>query len=194
MERREISVGLGTITLKDGRKIVTNVIRFNQGVIAGDTAKHETDHGLVAEMTGSAVSIMTIVPGPGYYGKVEFKSGQLNPTSAAAAEARGRSGTSWDRYITVAHGHNWQDSKNAAKAVLDANHDVHDEIAKELEAQKTMDSSDIWRVIDRTRNPEVRIAEIDKDGKEVRSMVDKVRKVDGKVSYFIEEDLEDRRN
>lgn len=194
MERREISVGLGTTLLKDGRRIVANTVKFNQGVVASGTSKHETDHGLVAELTGSAVSVMTIIPGPGYYGKVEFKSGRLNPISAAAAEARGRSGTSWDRYITVVHGHDWQASKSAAASILDANHDVHDEIAKELEVQKTMDSSDIWRVIDRTRNPEVRITEIDKDGREVRSLVDKVRKVDGKVSYFIEENLEDRKN
>lgn len=194
MARREISVGMGETILPNGRKIRTNIIRHNVNVISGDTAKHETDHGLAAEMNGTRVKWMTIIPAPGSLGSTGFEDGVLDPVSAGAAASQNRTGTGWDQYITIATGHDWEASKSAGASLIAKNYDVHDEIAKELEVHKTLASRDIWRVIDRTRNPKAEVTEYGENGREIRSMVQTVRNVDGMVPYVVEEDLADRTN
>lgn len=191
---REVFAGIGTHILQDGRKIIVNKIMYNEGVIAGKTARHEIAHVLPAVYVGSGLEWVTIRPSKDYLGAMMPKGGEFNSVVAAGSSAMGHEGAESDKAKVGYYGHDLHSSESAARQVIMEHDEEREELEKELEVKQDLNEHDVWSVIDRTRNPKAQITEYDKNGREIRSMVQAVRKVDGMVSYFIEENLKDRLN
>lgn len=120
------------------------------------TARHETDHGVVTELTGGTVLEMAIRSAePGVNGFVRTLGS--HPIGAAASFGNGHGGSSWDRFIVESQGLDADALGRAAHAVAESAHDEREEVAKMIEVEKVATGG--------------MVREAMKDGKEGRKVV-----------------------
>ena len=103
------------------------------------TPKPERPRGVIGHELAHAfadqerVTLITIIPGPGYSGATFF-SGPVNPKAAAAPHAYGYDGTSYDLALIESEGHSVSAAVSAARGVLEDKEEEMDAAATALVA------------------------------------------------------------
>ena len=93
MERFRVSTSPTENVLEDGTTISAQVLEKSKP-IPGDVAMHEAAHVVAA----GEIVFATIIPSGDASGRTQPK--KMTAAAAAAAEALGHSGTSWDMHLT----------------------------------------------------------------------------------------------
>lgn len=142
MARPEINIGSGTEYIGNTRVVVVPKFKkrhFYHPAVS-DTARHEAKHSAVKP---EIVKLATIVPGPGYLGKVETCT--FDPTVAMASFDE--AGNGHDRMITRMLGYDESSYASAASNDLSKKkHHVY-AIAYALDQKKTLTGPEIRDII-----------------------------------------------
>lgn len=112
----------------------------------GSTSVHEAIHTVTAEVNGTPVKSVTIVPGPGYSGLTELSS--FDPVAAVAPHAYGCNGTSYDIFIAgQVLGHNVGSLGGVARNIIGNHTEEIWSITNALETNKTLSGYDVRRLM-----------------------------------------------
>jgi hypothetical protein len=176
---------LEKIVLKDGREIV---VRKNETPRPkpGRTARHEAAH-IMAAMPAGGIVEATIVPNGDSLGSA--RPVRMTAASAAAAGAMGYGGTGWDRFITENYLRvDWGTAKSAARAVLADKTVEIEEVAFELEEEKTISQHHVDKAIKRAGEKKQGIfpvsVEVYQSGRKVESFTAQSFHGEVKISQF----------
>ncbi len=148
-----IYVGNFTITSSKDEASFTPIVNKSKSVV-----KHETLHGLVAEIENpGSVEKITVVATETYNGAT-FTS-KMSTSAAAAAYAFGEDGTGYDENVVHFHGGSLSASATRARTVVYNHLEEADEISNSLVSSKTLSGHEVRSAIERGRerrdNPQV---------------------------------------
>lgn len=128
-------------------------ITHKRRVVPGDTAIHEATHAVPAAINGTPIEQVSIIPGPGYLGIT--KLGRPDAISALAPHATGASGTGHDVFIASLMVPNISSAENVARSIVYNNKEKINEVATDLEENKTMSGSQVKAAMDRVDKKKV---------------------------------------
>jgi hypothetical protein len=171
-----IEIGIGVKNyLRDGTSIeVIEKDKIDLAESAGDTAKHEAIHA--AATNPENVELVSIIPGPGYYGITKLK--HFDEVAAVAPHAYHMSGTGWDTFLVEVNGGNVDGSSAVARSRLRNEGQFIDVLSRRLEKVKSMDGKEVRKVHDYvTKGSEVEI---------------KIKKPNGEFESHIKSDVRER--
>jgi hypothetical protein len=155
---QDLSVKVGTTYIGNAEVRVVEKFKSRpprQAVTS--TARHEAKH---AAIKPDLVKLATIVPGPGYLGKVETY--RFDPIIAMASNDE--AGNGYDRWITRMMGFNESDCASEANENLNKKIEHVDAIGHALDQKKTLTGSEIRSImnkVDEEKNkPPVKKADV----------------------------------
>ncbi len=150
-------IGIDGTNYINGAKVTVAPVAEAPKPKAGDTAKHEATHAVVAEATGTAVDYMTIVPDrkKGYKGLTVLR--EPNSIVAAAPHGVGHKGTSHDMRVATFISGNPEEAAKIGKKIAEKNEDKISAVASELESKKNLSGNEVRTIMDKAERQEKKV-------------------------------------
>lgn len=180
MRTPEGLVGIKEIKYFDRFRVRVNA-PAKKRMLGGSVATHEARHAVAAVMNGTAVKKATIIPGPGYLGLTELS--RPDPIAAAAPHATGSNGTDHDIAIVGFMGYDVSAAANAARKIIDQNHEEVAAVASLLEERQTVNGQEIQETIKNVAREREMARVTVEDTQEGKCYTEEVHLINGRVIF-----------